>query len=352
MFEEKTYENLLNDKLTRISDKFDKREGAIIYDAVAPNSAETAQVYIMLKWILEMTYADTATGEYLERRTSELGINREQPTKAIVKGVFEPIDVVKVGDRFSCDELNYIVTSIHDDYCELECETEGTIANGNVGQLIAIEYIQGLQNATITEVLKPAEDAETDDHLRARYFASLRTKAYGGNMADYEEKVHAIEGVGGVKVTPVWNGGGTVKLTLIDSDYNVPSQYLIDSVQNLIDPTQDGHGVGIAPIGHIVTVDGVTNVVINVETNITYADGWNYESTKVYIEKALDDYFLELRKEWEANTTLIVRIAQIETRLLACTGILDIADTTINGSDKNLQLGKYEVPTRGLFNGA
>jgi len=30
--------------------------------------------------------------------------------------------------------------------------------------------------------------------------------------------------VGDVKVYPVWNGGGTVKLVIIDSEYNVPSE--------------------------------------------------------------------------------------------------------------------------------
>ena len=51
-------------------------------------------------------------------------------------------------------------------------------------------------------------------------------------------------------MTPVWNGGGTVKLTIIASDYTVPTTTLIEKVQKEID--------SVAPIGHIVTVDGTT----------------------------------------------------------------------------------------------
>ena len=51
-------------------------------------------------------------------------------------------------------------------------------------------------------------------------------------------------GGGGVKVEPVWNGGeGTVKLTIIDSDYNKPSPTLIDEVQRTaVDPEQNQGG--------------------------------------------------------------------------------------------------------------
>jgi uncharacterized phage protein gp47/JayE len=47
----------------------------------------------------------------------------------------------------------------------------------------------------------------------------------------------------------------------------------------------------------------------------------------------------------------MVRIAQIETRILTIEGILDIADTKINGTGKNLTLAYEEIPLRGAVNG-
>ena len=46
MYEAKTYEALLQAKLARVAASLDKREGSIIFDALAPNSLESA----MCKW--------------------------------------------------------------------------------------------------------------------------------------------------------------------------------------------------------------------------------------------------------------------------------------------------------------
>ena len=43
MFEENTYENILNRVLSRVDNSIDKREGSVIYSAVAPVCAELAQ---------------------------------------------------------------------------------------------------------------------------------------------------------------------------------------------------------------------------------------------------------------------------------------------------------------------
>lgn len=42
-----------------------------------------------------------------------------------------------------------------------------------------------------------------------------------------------------VKVYPVWNGGGTVKVVFITSEYKLPSSEMIDTVQTIVDPVQN-----------------------------------------------------------------------------------------------------------------
>ena len=48
MFEEKTYDNILDSLLSKVPADIDKREGSIIYDALAPVAAELTQAYINL----------------------------------------------------------------------------------------------------------------------------------------------------------------------------------------------------------------------------------------------------------------------------------------------------------------
>ncbi len=347
MFEHMTYEVILQRMLDRVPNNIDKREGSIIYNALAPAAVELQNMYIELDWILNQSFADTAQRKYLIKRCAERGIIPEPATKAILKGEFN-IDV-PIGSRFSLDTLNYrVIEKISDGVFKLECETPGSEGNQQFGTLIPIDYIEGLTSAELTELLIPGEDKEDTESLRERYFNSLESQSFGGNIADYKEKTKQLPGVGGVKVYPVWNGGGTVKLVIIDSTYNVPSSTLIDAVQTAVDPIQNqGKGVGFAPIGHVVTVEGVSATTININTNITYQEGWTWADIEPYVHKAIDDYFFELASSWENENNLIVRISQIETRILNIAGVVDIENTTINGQAQNFVLGADNIPVRG-----
>lgn len=355
MYESMTYEVILQRMLDRVTENaakqnlaIDTREGSIIFYALAPAAVELQNMYIELDTVLNESFADTQTREYLKRRCAERGIYVEEATKAIRRGVFN-MDV-PIGSRFSLNTLNYIVTEkIIDGEFRMECETPGEVGNYESGTLIPIDHIEGLTTAELIDVLiVPGEDEEDTEHLRQRYFDSLDSQAYGGNIADYKEKVNAIDGVGGVKVYPVWNGGGTVKLVIISTEYEAPSSLLVYEVQTAIDPVQNqGKGVGVAPIGHVVTVEGCEEAVVDITTNIVYEDGWDWEAVKPYVEKTIDEYFKELAKEWDTLDNIIVRISHIETRLLALAGILDIANTTLNGAAQNLVLDADSIPLRG-----
>ena len=212
------------------------------------------------------------------------------------------------------------------------------------------------------------------------------------------EKVTAIPGVGGIKVTPVWNAdirpaslipnervqawyeeqiasldpsaaqwltavytaaslkkltvGGTVRIVVMTADYSSPSETFLDEIQTAVDPTQNaGEGLGLAPIGHVVHVVGVQSVPIDVQATLIYQSGWDWNSTKSSIQTAVDRYLQELCAAWDGTDYLIVRISQLESRILDCPGILDINSTTINGKEANLSLAPEEIPLGGKING-
>ena len=48
MYENMTFENIMDRCLSRVSASVDKREGSIVYDAIAPAAAELAIMYIEL----------------------------------------------------------------------------------------------------------------------------------------------------------------------------------------------------------------------------------------------------------------------------------------------------------------
>lgn len=350
MYESMTFEVILQRMLDRVSNRYDKREGSVIYDALAPAAVELQLMYIEFDIILQETFGDTASREYLIRRAKERGIVPYEATYALLKGEFN-INV-PIGSRFSLNELNYYVKEqIENGVYKVECESIGSEGNQYFGDLIPIEYINGLESAKITELLIPGEDEEDTEKFRIRYFDSFNTKAYGGNRKDYIEKTNSIAGVGSTKVTPIWNGGGTVKLTILNSNFDKASSTLIDIVQQEIDPTQDGQGLGVAPIGHVVTVDTAEEVQVFIESTITYDTGYSYENLQFQIIETISSYLFELRSDWSNQSELVIRIAQIESRMLNISGVLDVTETTINGTPSNLICTQYEIPVFGGVSG-
>lgn len=105
MYEDQTYEKILERSLARVGADVDKREGSLIMNAIAPVSAEHANIYILLDGIISDGYADTASREYLIRRCAERGITPHPATQAVLKGKFNM--EIPIGSRFNLDELNY-----------------------------------------------------------------------------------------------------------------------------------------------------------------------------------------------------------------------------------------------------
>ena len=100
----------------------------------------------------------------------------------------------------------------------------------------------------------------------------------------------------------------------------------------------------------MVTVEGITETVINIETEITYDEGWSWEDIESTANDVIDNYFNELSKSWADNSNIIVRISQIETRLLDIEGVIDIQNTKLNSETKNITLEENSVPKRGTVN--
>ena len=356
MFEDMSFDRIIGELLAEvrnIAPGIDTREGSVIYTALAPAAVELALLYMALDNVLTETFADTASRYHLIKRAAERGIVPRIATASIVRGEFTPGNIDLVGRRFTAAGLNFAVFErISPGSYRLRCETPGTIGNISSGLLLPVDVINGLESARIMELLIPGEDEEETEAFRARYFRSFRTQAFGGNVADYIEKVTAIQGVGGCKVYPIWDGGGTVKVCIINSDHGTPSAVLLDDVQTRVDPTQnEGEGLGIAPIGHVVTVTGVESVPINISTTITYQGSWAWEDVELRVFAVIDEYLKELARSWAEESSLVVRVSQIESRLLNITGILDITGTTINQSDGNFVLPQDTIPVRGDFVG-
>lgn len=341
-----TYEEILQRCLDRVPNTLDKRQGSIIYDALAPCCVELAQMYIQLASTYDLIFIDTSVGSALDALVKQNGISRKGATQAIRKGEFNI--VVPIGSRFSDGTNSYIVIENIENSTnsKLQCEQFGSVGNSYYGSLTPISFITGLTKAELTDIIDLGDDIETDDALRERYMEAVTAPQFGGNVSDYQNKVKALEGVGGCKVVPIWNGGGTVKLIITNSQGGVPTESLVNSIQEAVDPTQDQTGMGIAPVGHIVTVVGAEALNISISATFTLQAGLSPTDIQDSVNQVVDNYFTALSKTWDKEDNIIVRISQVETRLLGVSGVLDVTNVKINNGTSNISLDADQIPVR------
>lgn len=354
MFEDVTFEEVMERMLDRIDDACDKRESSPIYEALAPAALEIANIYAALGDMLDEIFADTASREYLARLALARGLEPYTATNAVVQMDITPVTLeLNEGNEFTSADTSYTVAGkLADGSYKMICTDAGEAGNTYLGDVIPVDYIEGLETAKISAILIYGEEEEDTEDFRERYMQSFTANEFGGNRAEYRNKTLTVSGVGAVKVVPVWNGAGTVKLVIVDNKYRKASDELVAKVQNVFDPEQNGMGEGIAPIGHIVTAGSVEEVGVSISTELVFDTGYDWNTCQMQVNEAVESYFSSLRKSWDSQDTLMVRISNVNSAILSVPGIIDVSNTLLNGAGENLTITAYQIPVcGGVING-
>lgn len=340
-FEDQTFEVILDRMLNRIPDDLDKREGSVIFDALAPASLELAQVYHLMTIMYRLIFGETTDGDMLELRAATFGVYRKQATSSIRRGNFtdasgRPMDI-PLGTRFVIENVTFhVIERVALGVFYLESETPGTIGNQIQGTLIPLENIENLGTATLTEVIKLGEDMQSDESLFEELKVKQSRPSASGNENDYVRWAKEIPGIKDVKVYSRWNGPNTVKLVMTDTESRSPSPFTINQVASYID--------SVKPVGAIVTINGVTERIIGVTVTVTLQDAELVEAARTSIGENITTYLKEI-----AGKETIVRYTAIGNAVLDGVGVVDYDNLKINNATSNITLEPDDVPVLGTL---
>ncbi|WIV11370.1 baseplate J/gp47 family protein [Proteiniborus sp. MB09-C3] len=331
MFENMTYENILSNMLRRVTSDVDKREGSVLYDALAPCAFQLAQTYFKLNHFIDLVSGDTAVGEYLDRVVADYGITRKPATYAARK--ISTTGPISIGTRWGLNDTTYIITEkISDTEYKAQCEQLGEIGNQYAGTLENIDNVNGV-TAILTDIIISGIDGETDDNLRTRFYNQIQAPSTSGNADNYVQWALEVPGVGDVKVFPLWDGNGTVKVIIVDSNMEI-DETLEQTVYDYIET--------VRPIGATVTVDSPISKEINVTADIVL-DG----------TKLITDVITEFTKVFTAYLkeivfeTYSVSYARIGSILLSTPGVSDYSNLLVNNDTANIMILDTEMPITG-----
>lgn len=340
MFEARDQEDILAE--LQVASKVDasKIEGTFEYDVLASNSIEFAKVEIELQQAYKAAFADTSWNEYLSMRTEESGIIRKAAVKAIGTVTFTGTGTVAAGTlvattagtQFETTVASTITTSGD---VAVEAVTAGTAGNVAAGTITVIPAsIPGITAVTNASATTDGYDEETDETLLTRYLIHVRTPGSSGNKQHYVEWAMEVTGCGGARVIRGWAGKCTVKVIIVDENFNEANTALIQSVYNHIED--------VRPVGAVVTVTAAKSVPINIVA--TYTGAVDVAAFKT----AVKSYLGKIAKEAVLNEAEVyVSIARIGALLVDAGGVADYSRLTLNGLAGNVPMAEEELPSLG-----
>ncbi|PIC81022.1 baseplate J protein [Sporosarcina sp. P18a] len=335
MYTDRDKDQILSDMLEVSRDDVDKREGAIVFDLLAVPAEEFELLQHVLKAVSENGFIDTAQMEYVDLRAMEYGEYRKPAEQA--KGWLLIAD--KAGREINIDT---VVMTEHDgepialqivEYNVVPESGEVTVqavavepgGNGNIPAYSDMTCVD-LPEAIITNPIEflGGVDRESDEELKSRVLLKVRKPITSGNIYHYELWARQIAGISQARVTPLWDGPGTVKVTVINSEGRAPTEEQVLAVAEHIKKEK--------PIGADVTVVAIKEVPINVYVELELAEGLIPGDVKEEVKQNIVEYLAEVHTE--------IRHSQIARAVLRTEGVKDYRSILIG---TEAELSNYNI---------
>lgn len=363
---EEEMEDILQRMLDDIPDYRDKREGGFICDLLATIANERIRSREENLELMEIHFVDTATGEDLDRvieSRSPLKRGEAKPAKGSVRVIGIPKTPLSAGTLYMSiipDEQSGLVEfeQLEDAVIgergtviiEVEAMLGGQVGNIPAGTIAISEPIPGIADVENLEAFTGGIDEEDDESFRERYHTWARSDASSGNIDHYVKWSLEVPGggVGGVQVIPLWDGRGTVKVILIDTDGKPASSDIVQRVQDYL-ASVPAEGEDQAPIGATVTVVPAEKTNLNISAKLILSGTRSIESITTELSDKLSEFLTkEARANWNRRAQpYYVSAAKVGSLIWGMDGVKDYLELVINGDASSVEIEGGKVAVLG-----
>lgn len=397
----KSEDEIAADILREIPEKYQKSAGFFPWDYARALSFELKRIWDKLAYLCKLgdlnNYEYDDLVKFVYQRRGIVATTETYSTGAIKikngSGLITKGDIFETsgGVQFESLETKEVNTG---DSVLAQCLIAGSTGNVPADSIIKMPYtIPGIIEITNEAPFQGGYDKETKEHLIQKYLDNLQKPVASLNIYHYEKWANECAGVGKAIIKPTWNGNLTVKVLIVDAQYEAADSTLINLVQRYIDPfgyqvvlgdsigyvqTKGsigeavangetvytdctlstpkasangsdyfyqseikegwGEGNGQAPIGANCSVDTMSNKNISISLKIKMKDGGVWENVKNDAQTAVKEYFRDVVRTLERNKTSYVSYAKINTAIMGAEDVLDISELKINNDVNNIEL--------------
>ena len=344
--------------MDNLPDDISQMEGDFPYDFTMPTAIELSQLYQEgLVQALMAAFPEYAADEFLDLHGEDVGLTRKPAMQATgtVQVTAETGTVIEIGTVFlvpATDDEDAIEFEATQD---VEWEEDGTLdvpviaveggADGNVaaGTISVMEDpIDEVSAVTNSSPTSGGMDEEDDDDFYERIHAEIVSgNTYIGNDSDLKKWAMQVDGIGDCIVDPAWNGAGTVRLILVDSNGQPASAALVSAVYDLIVSPND-RSKRLLPTGCAsLTCVAATTATINFTATGLVLDDTSIATVKSAFEDAVKEVYAAAKDD---NT---LRYAKLYAALANIDGVVDFATFLVNNGTANITLSGAEYAVTG-----
>lgn len=338
----------------------DDTPGGFPWDFTKPTANEKAELLQFgLMEALKLMHPMWAYGEWLDLHAKEVGLTRKPANAAsgYVTVTGTPGTTIPEGFVFAVPATGGTAATEYRVTSSTDIDPEGTasvpieaVIPGSAGNVAAGTIaIMATPMTGITEITNPEpmtggtqEESDYDLWLRIDESNISAGESFVGNDSDYKRWAEEVSGVGRAQVIPEWDGPGTVKIILLDSNGEAANAAIIAEVYDHIVSPGDRLRRK-APIGATVTVDAPVALVIDYAVTLTLDTGYDIDGVVEAWKAELLNYYAEAKKE------NVIRYTHVAAVLTGIAGVLDHSGLTIDGDTANIPIDDDAYPVTGTI---
>ena len=338
-----------------LPDGIDDMPGGFPYDFTMPTAIEKSElIQFHLVRTLMLMFPQYAWGDWLDLHAAAAGIERRPAGYASgsVTVTGDPGTVIPDGAIFcteatdSTPALEYAADSmaiipesgsVTVEVTAVEAGRESNTKKNTV--VFALTSIKGLSTVNNPDDITGGTDVESDEDLLERIeeenFRDVAT--FIGNDSDYIRWAKEVVGVGDCIVVPTWNGPGTVKLIIVDSNGEPANARLIEAVYDHIVSPHD-RSLRLLPTACAeLTVEAATTKKISYTcTGLVYDDTTDIPTIVSQFKE------LVMKEYSEAKVEGILVYNQVRPLITDIPGVSDFDTFLMNGAEENIPLSNDE----------
>lgn len=352
-----TAEEIQQRMMNSLPEDIDGMPGGFAYDFTMPTAIEKSEmINFHLVRVLMLMFPNWAWGDWLDLHGKQKSVARKAANYAQghititgEEGTYLPEGFVVC--TAATDSVPSVLFELDEEVIIPEAGTvtvgitavdAGKASNVAAGTIIIMQNpVNGVISITNEEAVTGGTEIEDDESYRERIEDAYANEnvSFIGNDNDLKRWAKEVTGIGDCIVSAAWNGPGTIKLALIDSNGDPANEALCTAVYNhIISPNNRMERLLQAGSATLTVVPATTFSMAYICTGIEYDSTTDLDTITERYEAALKEYYVTAKEEGE------IRYVRVHALLADIPGVVDFASLTMNGGTSNITLEEAEYP--------